>query len=85
MSALSHPVCSGAKPSGGVVSYPSDLLYEEVAFIAFHFHWSHEEILNLDHRSRQHWVSEISKINQQWDQSGDKMIQRINSYTTRVN
>ena len=50
---------------GGVLSYPLDQIYEEVAFIAFYFHWSQEEILNLEHQNRQRWVTEISKINQQ--------------------
>ncbi|WP_307722512.1 DUF6760 family protein [Sphaerospermopsis reniformis] len=50
--------------SGGVISYPSDTLYEEVAFIAYHFHWSQDDILNLEHNCRQRWVTEINKINQ---------------------
>ena len=65
MSPLQYPIHSGAKSSGGVLSYPSDKLYEEVAFIAFHFHWSQNEILNLEHATRQRWVAEINKINQQ--------------------
>jgi hypothetical protein len=36
---------------------------EEVAFIAYHFHWSHEEIMGLEHAERRHWVAEISGIN----------------------
>lgn len=67
MSTLSYTVRGGIEFVGGVLSYPSDRLYEEVAFIAFHFHWSQEEILNLEHKIRQRWVSEISKINQQFD------------------
>ncbi|WP_408648775.1 DUF6760 family protein [Tumidithrix elongata] len=47
---------------GGIVGYPSDLFYEEVAFIAFHFHWSLEDILNLTHSDRRRWVEEISKL-----------------------
>jgi HD superfamily phosphodiesterase len=43
--------------------YPLDALYEEVAFIAFHFHWNHATVLELDHRERRRWVEEISKIN----------------------
>ncbi|MEA5495950.1 DUF6760 family protein [Limnoraphis robusta Tam1] len=31
--------------------------------MAFHFHWSLEEILNLEHSSRREWVTEIQKIN----------------------
>ncbi len=40
-------------------------LHEEVAYIAYHFHWPLEEILELEHRDRQRWVEEIGKINQQ--------------------
>lgn len=38
-------------------------LLEEVAYIAYHFHWSPEHILNLEHRDRRQWVEEIAKIN----------------------
>ncbi|MFB2976475.1 MULTISPECIES: DUF6760 family protein [Microseira] len=37
-------------------------MYEEVACIAFHFHWSLEDIVNLEHASRRRWVTEIGKI-----------------------
>jgi hypothetical protein len=53
MSPLQYSIFSGARTSGGVVSYPSDTLYEEVAFIAYHFHWSQNDILNLEHTTRQ--------------------------------
>ena len=29
--------------------YPVDQLYEEMAFIAFHFHWSRDELMALEH------------------------------------
>jgi uncharacterized protein DUF6760 len=35
-----------------------------VAFIAFHFHWSPEQIMNLEHRDRRRWVAQISALNQ---------------------
>ena len=43
--------------------YPSQALYEEVAFIAYHFHWPLDNILQLEHAERHRWVEEISKIN----------------------
>jgi hypothetical protein len=49
--------------SGGVLGYPLDRLHEEVAYIAYHFHWPHQEILDLEHGERQRWVEEIAKIN----------------------
>lgn len=45
--------------------YPSERLFEEVAYLAYHFHWSYQQILGLDHRERQRWVAEVAKINQQ--------------------
>jgi len=59
----------GAEWSGGVLGYPLKNLYGEVAFIAYHFHWPFEEILNLEHLERNRWVAEISQINQQISQS----------------
>jgi hypothetical protein len=46
------------------VGYPLDQLNEEVAFIAYHFHWSPEQIMNLEHRDRRSWVEQISALNQ---------------------
>jgi hypothetical protein len=50
---------------GGIVSYPLDKLYQEVAYIAYHFHWSPDEVLDMEHRERQVWVKEISEINKE--------------------
>jgi hypothetical protein len=47
------------------VSYPSDQLLGEVAFIAYHFHWPQREIMELEHNDRRRWVAEISAINRQ--------------------
>lgn len=45
------------------LGYPLNRLYEEVAYIAYHLHWSYNEILNIEHHERQKWCQEISKIN----------------------
>jgi hypothetical protein len=45
-------------------------LYEEISYIAFHFHWSHEEILDLDHLLRQRYVTEIARINERLNAGG---------------
>lgn len=44
-------------------SYLLDRLYEEVAYIAYHFHWPLEQVLDLEHTERKQWVEEIAKIN----------------------
>jgi hypothetical protein len=64
MSSLQYRFFCGARTIGGVIGYPSNKLYEEVAFVAYHFHWSQDDILNLEHHTRQRWVEEINKINQ---------------------
>jgi hypothetical protein len=46
-----------------VIGYPLEQAYREVAFIAFHFHWPHDDILKLEHAERRRWVAEISEIN----------------------
>jgi hypothetical protein len=38
-------------------------LYEEMAFIAMHFHWSHTDLMRLEHRDRRRWCAEISAVN----------------------
>lgn len=44
-------------------AYPVTSLYEEMAFIAHHFHWSHSDIMQLDHAERRRWCQEISATN----------------------
>ena len=46
------------------MSYPSERLFEEVAYIAYYFHWPYEQILDLDHHERQRWVKQIAHINE---------------------
>lgn len=49
--------------SGGVVGYPLERLREEVAYIAYHFNWSYEQVMQMEHAERQEWVRQIAKIN----------------------
>ena len=43
--------------------YPSAQLYKEMAFIAYHFHWTCAELMALEHAERRRWCREISAIN----------------------
>ena len=45
------------------VTYPLAKIREEAAFIAYHLHWSLEDILALPHRERVAWVGQVSAIN----------------------
>jgi hypothetical protein len=42
-----------------------------MAFIALHFHWSHAELMCLDHGERRKWCREISAINRRLDGAPD--------------
>jgi hypothetical protein len=44
-------------------AYPVMSLYEEMAFIAHHLHWSHSDLMQLDHGERRRWCRQISAIN----------------------
>jgi hypothetical protein len=45
------------------VTYASNRLYEEVAYVAYHFHWPLDDILDLEHGQRRRYVKEIASIN----------------------
>jgi hypothetical protein len=45
------------------VSYPLEHVFKEVAFLAYHFHWSREDLLDMSHKERHAWVKEVSEIN----------------------
>jgi hypothetical protein len=40
------------------------MLYEEVAFIAYHFHWDLDLIMTLEHGDRRRFIEQISNLNQ---------------------
>ena len=50
------------------MGYPLDRLHEEVAFLAYHFHWAPQALLDLDHVERRRWLQEISAINQRMNE-----------------
>ncbi len=45
------------------MTYAPERLHEEVAYIAYHFHWSLDELLDLEHAERRRYVEEISRLN----------------------
>jgi uncharacterized protein DUF6760 len=44
------------------VTCAADLLHEEVAYLAYHFHWSLDDILDLEHADRRRYLTEIARI-----------------------
>ena len=44
------------------MSYPSERLHEEVAFLAVGLGWSRESILALTHRERYDWIKQVNRM-----------------------
>ena len=47
------------------MTYATDRLYEEVAYLGYYLHWSFDEILGLEHAMRQRFVEEVGRIHVQ--------------------
>ncbi|THE64829.1 hypothetical protein D8Y22_10680 [Salinadaptatus halalkaliphilus] len=60
--------------------YDRETLYEEVAFVAYHFGWSHDEVLALPHWERHRWCDEISEINERMNEAPSRTQQRQNQH-----
>ena len=45
------------------MTYAPARIHEEVAYVAYHFHWPMEAILDLEHPLRLRFVDEIGRIN----------------------
>ncbi|TDN93070.1 DUF6760 family protein [Microbacterium sp. BK668] len=46
------------------MTYGADRIVEEISYIAFHFHWPLDDILELEHPDRLRYVGEIARINE---------------------
>ncbi|MFB9371579.1 DUF6760 family protein [Kitasatospora sp. NPDC001664] len=45
------------------MTYATERLYEEVAYVAYHFHWPLDSILDLEHVERLRYVAQIARLN----------------------
>ena len=44
------------------MTYAPERLHAEIAYVAYHFHWGLEQILDLEHADRQRYVAEIADL-----------------------
>jgi len=47
------------------MTYATDGLLEEVAYVAYYLHWSMESILDLEHPLRRRLIEHIDRIDEQ--------------------
>jgi hypothetical protein len=52
------------------VTYAAGRLVEEVAYVAYHFHWSLDVILDLEHPLRHRFIEQIGSINRRVAEGG---------------
>jgi hypothetical protein len=45
------------------VTYGTQQLLEEVSYVAYHFHWPFDQILDLEHPLRREFVQRIGAMN----------------------
>ncbi|WP_369215499.1 DUF6760 family protein [Streptomyces flavofungini] len=44
------------------MTYATDRLHEEIAYVAYHFHWGLESILDLEHHDRRRYADRIASF-----------------------
>ncbi|WP_436772336.1 DUF6760 family protein [Yinghuangia sp. YIM S09857] len=47
------------------MTYAPDRIHEEVAYLAYHFHWSLDDLLDLEHADRLTYVAQVARLNSQ--------------------
>jgi hypothetical protein len=63
------------------VTYGTDLLMEEVSYVAYHFHWPFDQILDLEHPLRREFVTRIAGMNAAVNAAAEERIGLANSGT----
>jgi hypothetical protein len=56
------------------VTYGTDLLMEEVSYVAYHFHWPLDQILDLEHPLRRDFVARIAGMNAAVNAAADERM-----------
>ena len=59
----------GGRAAGGDLGYPPERLYQEVAYLAYYFHWPYTQIMDLNHLERLLWVGQVAGINQRLNEA----------------
>ena len=44
------------------MTYPSEAIYEELAYLGFHLGWSRSELLDLEHHERLRYVRHVERL-----------------------
>ena len=51
-----------------MVRYPSEALWDEVVYLAYHLHWDLDRLLDLEHSDRSRLVRSVASLNRRaWE------------------
>ncbi|MGE3619579.1 MAG: DUF6760 family protein [Acidimicrobiia bacterium] len=51
-----------------MIRYPTDALWQELAYLAYHLHWDLDTLLDLEHADRGRLVRHVSSLNERaWE------------------
>ena len=45
--------------------------------MGYYMHWSHQELMNLDHKERRRWCKEVSNINKKISGAPENVFDRV--------
>lgn len=62
---------SGGAVFGGSLGHPPEQLFQEVAYLAYYFHWPYRQLMALDHVERRQWVAEVAGINRKLNEEAE--------------
>jgi len=49
--------------------YPTEELWSEMAYLAYHLHWGFDELLELEHGDRGRILDEVASLNERsWEE-----------------
>lgn len=55
-----------------MLAYPAEAIWQEVAFLAYHLHWSLDALLDLEHADRVRLIRSTSSLNKHaWEEVRD--------------
>lgn len=51
-----------------MIRYPTDALWQELTYLAYHLHWDLETLLDLEHADRSRLVRQVASLNERaWE------------------
>jgi hypothetical protein len=52
-----------------MMRYPTEALWQEIAYLAYHLHWDLDRLLDLEHTDRSRLVQAVASLNERaWEE-----------------